>query len=333
MLRIVKPFLALSALAFLISSTGGASAAVDVFGGWMLNRAASKLTVPPMTAEMVIIVPWGKSGWVWNQISGGAYQPEDLIKGVKPPAEVDGPAADAAIRTSTSTRMMYWASWDSKNFTTYGRDARQVQLKRVNDQSFEATFFKAPQEPAQGDNATLAFSPNGQRLTVTSKDDVRVYDRIDPAKWPSRKIEPAAAASAGGGLLCSGIWNIDEQLTHRTRSPLGPYVQYFGPWGKNGWVRLNTGSMDATGAEVVFNSFNGNAFQVYGGDPREQTARQRDADTFETTAVRYGKPADTTIVQFSKDCKRLTFTVPEGTDRRTGLKYYNDVRVYDMIEP
>ena len=145
-------------------------------------------------------------------------------------------------------------------------------------------------------------------------------------------IEPTAAARAAD-LLCSGIWKSNEQLTHRTRTPIAPTIQFFEPWGNNGWMRMNMAGLDSQGAELVFNSFNGNVFRVYGSDPREQTARQTDDYTFETTSVRNGKPADKSIVQFSKDCKRLTFTVPEGTDRRTGLKYYNDVRVYDEIAP
>ena len=97
-------------------------------------------------------------------------------------------------------------------------------------------------------------------------------------------------------------------------------------------MRLNTGSLDAPGAELSFNTFGGNAYEVYGGDPREQTTRQIDALTFENQAVRNGKPGDKSTMQFSKDCKRLTW-IANGTDRRTGLKYTNDIRVYDIIEP
>jgi hypothetical protein len=307
-----------------------AVAAVDVFGGWMLDRDASKLTMAPMVAETVVIVPWGNSGWVWSQISGGPYQPEDLKKGVKPPAEVDGAAADAALRTVPTTRVMYWASWDAKPFATHGRDPSEIAVKRLNDQPFEAMRFNAPQQASDGVKSVVAFSPDGQHLTVTTKDDVRVYDRIDPAHWPSRAFQTTAAP--GTGLPCSGIWSIDESLTYRTRSPLAPFVQYFGPWGKNGWVRMNSNGMESEGQGIIFNVFNGNAYQVFGGDAREQIARQIAHYTFETSAIRFDKPADKSVVQFSQDCKRLTFT-SEGTDRRTGKPYVNDIRVYDMIEP
>ena len=134
----------------------------------------------------------GKSGWAWNQISG-AYQPEDMLKKVNA-VEVDGPAADSVPHSNT---MLYWASWDSKTFPTYGRNARDVQLKRITDRTFETTFFKNSQAAAEEETARVAFSPDGRRLTVTTKssattgpnhfqDDVRVYDRIDPTNWPSR---------------------------------------------------------------------------------------------------------------------------------------------------
>jgi hypothetical protein len=329
MLKDLRSALALSAMAVLVASTAPAFAAVDVFGGWMLDRDASKLTMDPKTAETVVIMPWGKSGWVWNEMSGGRFQPEDVHKGIKPPPEVDGAQADVAERSVPSTRMAYWATWDGKPTASHGRDPGQVELKRVNDQTFEAIFYKAPQLAGQGAKSNVAFSADGKHLTVTTNSDVRVYDRIDPTNWPS---EPGEAAKSTSPLPCSGIWNMNESLTHRTRSPLGPYVQYFGPWGKDGWVRLNTGSFDATGGEMVFNTFNGNAFMVYGGDPRGQNAKQIDAYTFVTQAIRNGKPADKSVVAFSKDCKRLTFTA-SGTDRRTGKPYIDDTRVYDMIEP
>ena len=142
-------------------------------------------------------------------------------------------------------------------------------------------------------------------------------------------IEPAAAAVPA----CSGMWKANEQLTRRTRSPIAPNVQFIEPCGNNGWMLMNIGGLDTEGAEWYFASFNGHVFQVYGSDAREQMVREIDDHTFQSTAVRHGKPADTTLIVFSPDCKRVTFYVPEGTDRRTGLKYYNDVRVYDKIEP
>ena len=189
MLPMIRLYPAVLAMALLGWSTG-ASAAVDVFGGWELNRPASKLTMAPMDAETVVIVPWGKTGWVWNQLSGSPYQPEDLHKGVKRVECGASQGATAiACKGPPATMMLYWATWDSKTFPTYGSAPHQVQVKRVNDQTFEATFFKAPQAAAQGDKATVAFSPDGQHLTVTTKsggkDDVRVYDRIDADKWPT----------------------------------------------------------------------------------------------------------------------------------------------------
>ena len=293
----------------------------------MLNRPASHLTRDPTSAETVVIVPWGQSGWIWTRISGGQYEPEDLAHGVAPPPEVDGPAADGA-RASPYTREMYYATWDAKMYRTYGRNAGQVQLSKTNDQRFEAAFSVNGRREA----ASLLFSPDGKHLTVTAGNDVRVYDSIEPVSWPSRTIEPPDhIPAAGAGLRCSGIWSSNEQLTHRTRSPLPPAVQYFGPWGSNGWVWLNTGSMDAPAAEMVFNVFNGNAFQVYGNDSHEQAVRQLDDNTFEVTAVRYHLAGDRETVQFTNDCKRVTIHVPVGTDRRKRVKYYDDIRVFDAM--
>ena len=186
MLRIVRPYLALLVMALLGWSTSGASAAVDIFGGWELNRPASKLTLAPKDAGTVVIIPWEKSGWILNQISGGPYQPEDLHKSVKRVecGAAQGPAA-IPCQGPPVNMMLYWATWDSKPFPTYGTRRVQVQVKRVNDQTFEVTSFKAPQTAAQGDKSTMAFSADGQHLTVTTKDDVRVYDRIDADKWPT----------------------------------------------------------------------------------------------------------------------------------------------------
>ncbi len=319
---------------FVLMSVNTASATVDVFGAWMLNRQTSRLTREPTSAETVVIIPWGRSGWVWNRISGGQYQPEDLSHGVAPPPEVDGPAADGVARSSPITRDMYYASWDLKPYRTYGSSAGQVQLRRIDDQTFEAALSAKGQNGSSQESASLLFSSGGKHLTATTGNDRRVYDRIDPATWPSRTIEPPDhTPSPGAGLPCSGIWSINEQLTHRSRSPIPPGVQYFGPWGKNGWVWLNTASLDAPGAELVFNLFNGNAFQVYGADLHEQAVRQLDGQTFGVTAVRYRLAGDKSTVRFTNDCKRVTVTVPEGTDRRKGVKYYDDVRVFDRIDP
>ena len=176
----------------LIEAPAGASTVADVFGGWELNRGASKLTMAPMNAETVVIVPWGKNGWIWNQISGGPYQPEDLHKGVSRVecGATQGPTA-RACQGPPSSMVLYWASWDAKTYATYGSAPHQVQLKRDNDRTFEVTYFKAPQAAAQGSMANVSFSPDGQHLTVTMKagagaaDDVRVYDRINADNWPT----------------------------------------------------------------------------------------------------------------------------------------------------
>ena len=136
-LRLLAP---LFAIGVVLIAANAASAAVEGFGGWMLNRQTSNLTREPASAETVILIPWGQSGWVWTRISGGQYQPEDLSRGIAPPPEVDGPAADAATRSSPSTREMYYADWDSKPYRTYGRNAGQVQLRKLDDRTFEAAF-------------------------------------------------------------------------------------------------------------------------------------------------------------------------------------------------
>jgi hypothetical protein len=327
-LRLIAPSLAIS---FVLMSANETSAAVDFFGAWTLNRQTSNLTRQPTNAETVIIMPWGPSGWVWTRISGGRYQPEDLIHGLPTPPEVDGPAADSVSRASPSSRDMYYATWDGKPYRSYGRGAGQVQLRKLTDQTFEAASSASN---STSESSSLAFSPDGKHLTVANGDDRRVYDRIDPATWPSRTIEPSDhVPPPGAGLPCSGIWTINEQLTHRSRSPIPPGVQYFGPWGKNGWMWLNTASMDAQGAELVSNQFNGNSFQVYAADSHEQAVRQLDDHTFGVTSVRYHLAVDRETVKFTNDCKRVTITVPEGTDRRKGVKYYNDIRVFDAIAP
>ena len=166
-----------------------AAIATDMFGGWQLNRTASKLTLAPANAETLIVIPWGKSGWVWNQISGGPYQPEELHKGVKRVecGAASGPAAVPCAGTP-SHMMLYWATMDSKPYPTYGNRRTTIQVKPVNDRTFEASIAQAQ---AQGEKATVALSADGRRLTVTTKsgaangDDVRIYDRIVADNWPT----------------------------------------------------------------------------------------------------------------------------------------------------
>ena len=180
-----------------VSSIAGEEAAAEFFGGWVLNRAASRLTLEPKVAETIIIVPWGKSGWVWNQLSGGPYQPEGLHEGVE---RVECGASQGATAISCqgppASMMLYWASWDSKAFPTYGTQHGQVQVKMIDNRSFEITSFQVSRDPASGNKASVVLSPDGDHMTVTTRsgaanganqfeDDLRVYDRIDGRTWPS----------------------------------------------------------------------------------------------------------------------------------------------------
>ena len=152
-------------------------------------------------------------------------------------------------------------------------------------------------------------------------------------------IEPAAAATAAtaSGIPCSGVWKLNEQLTKRTRSPIGPIYQFFEPWGKDGWMRMNTDDVEkAKSAEWHFEQFNDKPYQVFGGDPSLQHSRKISDRIIETIRVRNGKESDMSFVVFSQDCKRVTYYFPEGDDRHGAPgkeHYYNDIRVFDKIEP
>ena len=167
--------------------------APEMFGGWMLDREASKLTLSPENAETVVIVPWGKSGWIWSQLAGGPYQPEDLMKGVK---RVECGAASGATaiacKGSPSHMLLYWATWDSSTFPSYGSEPGQVQAKRINDRNVEVTLLKPRGSNTPPAKSTVMLSPDGRRLTVATRsaadgatEDLRVYDRIDAANWPA----------------------------------------------------------------------------------------------------------------------------------------------------
>ena len=92
----------------------------------------------------------------------GAYQPEDLHKGVnRVECGASHGATAIACKGPPSTMMLYWASWDAKTFPTYGSAPHQVQVKQLNDRTFEATFFKALQAAAQGSMAAVAYSRDG----------------------------------------------------------------------------------------------------------------------------------------------------------------------------
>lgn len=143
----------------------------------------------------------------------------------------------------------------------------------------------------------------------------------------------AAAFAAPPADCYSGIWKSNEELTKRTRPVMGPTVLFFAPWGDNGWMRLNITDLQGENSEVHFERFDGRTYQVFGIDPRGQTVKKVDDYTFETSSVRDGVPGDKAITVFSPDCKRITSTVPEGVRRDTGIRYFNDVRVYDKVEP
>ena len=180
---------ALAAFAVTASSVA-AAAAPAIYGGWELDRAASKLTMAPMDEETVVIVPWEKSGWIWNQLSGGPYQPEDLHHKVE---RIECGASHGATaipcKGSEPHMMLYWATFDGKQFPTYGTKKVQVQLKQVDDHSFTETLS----DKGAADTAGIVFSADGKHMTVTTKsgsggaDDVRVYKWIDGATWPTVK--------------------------------------------------------------------------------------------------------------------------------------------------
>ena len=71
-------------------------------------------------------------------------------------------------------------------------------MKRVNDATFEITIMRNHQPPALGNKMTMVFSADRKHLTATTKagvtmggthfeNDVRVYDKIDPATWPCKE--------------------------------------------------------------------------------------------------------------------------------------------------
>jgi hypothetical protein len=152
---------------------------------------------------------------------------------------------------------------------------------------------------------------------------------------PSFAAAPAPAMKPG--LPCSGVWKLDESLTHRTRSPIGPFYQFFESWGPDGWMRMNTGDLATSkSGEWHFEQFSGKPYQVFGGDPSLQHSRKITDHIIETIRVREGKDSDYNLVIFSQDCKHVTYYFPEGEDRHgpPGKTHYiNDIRVFDKIEP
>jgi len=168
-----------------------ATAAAEFFGGWELDRAASRLTLGPKEGETVVIVPWEKSGWVWNQISGGPYQPEGVHAKVER-VECGAASGEAAVECEGPPKgmMLYWATWDGKPYAAYGTRKGQVQVTRVNDRSFEVASYGAGQTAANADKTRVMLSADGNRMTVTTTragaaEDIRIYRRIDGATWPT----------------------------------------------------------------------------------------------------------------------------------------------------
>jgi hypothetical protein len=159
--------------------------APEIFGGWMLNRTASKLVTGLKDAETLVVVPWGNSGWIWNQLSGSPYQPEDLLKHIQ---RIECGAAQGATAIAckgpSPHMMLYWATPDAKAFPTYGSAPRQVKVTRVNDRSLEVAFFTTA-NAGRGEMSSVTLSADGRHLTVATGDDMRVYDRINADNWPS----------------------------------------------------------------------------------------------------------------------------------------------------
>ena len=81
-LRLLAP---LFAIGVVLIAASAASAAVEGFGGWMLNRQTSNLTREPASAETVILIPWGQSGWVWNSNFGRPVPAGRLVSRYRAP--------------------------------------------------------------------------------------------------------------------------------------------------------------------------------------------------------------------------------------------------------
>lgn len=153
------------------------------YGGWILNRQASRLTRPPMEEETVVIVPGGQGGWAYLTLSG-SYQPIDFKKNVALPTNPE----------NRPQRDMYWARWDGTPAYTYGYDPAQIILRKVGDRSFTTELVRIHQPWQKGDKGTIVFSNDGKRMTQTRsgvtvlgvpfENDVRVYDKVEHADWP-----------------------------------------------------------------------------------------------------------------------------------------------------
>ena len=100
----------------------------------------------------------------------------------------------------TIQRETYYANWDGTPAYTMGSYPRQVELRKVGDHEFEMEFVRIHQPwlAALGSvRSSIVFSNDGKRMTVTSsgvsasaerfENDIRVYDKADPATWPSKE--------------------------------------------------------------------------------------------------------------------------------------------------
>ena len=187
------------------------------YGAWIMNQQASSLTRPgtrdssSTDDEFVIIAPWGNIGWGYSTISGG-YQPADLLeRGMWPPFRPRRlpRLQEAYVATLqplppnydwTPQRETYYATWDGTPAYTMGSEHRQVELRKVDDHHFETELVRIHQPwlAALGSvQRSIVFSDDGKRMTVTSRgvgasaerfeNDIRVYDKADPADWPSKE--------------------------------------------------------------------------------------------------------------------------------------------------
>ena len=186
-------------------------------GVWIMNQQASTLTRPgtrdasSTDDEYVVIAPWGNEGWAYSVVSGG-YQPADLKeRGMTAPhlqrrlsqfqeaylatMQPAPPDYDWTLQKET-----YYATWDGTSAYTLGSYPRQVELRKIDDHHFETEFVRIHQPwlAVLGSvQSNIVFSDDGKRMTVTSRgvgasaerfeNDIRVYDKADPADWPSKE--------------------------------------------------------------------------------------------------------------------------------------------------
>ncbi len=198
----------------------GASAIAPVglyHGVWIMNQQASTLTRPgtrdasSTDDEHVVIAPWGNDGWVYSAVSGG-YQPANLKESgmTAPYLQRRLPQLQEEYLATmqpappdydwTLQKEMYYATWNGTPAYTMGSYPRQVELQKVEDHHFEMDFARIHQPwlaALGGVQSSIVFSDDGKRMTVTSsgvsasaerfENDIRVYDKADPANWPSKE--------------------------------------------------------------------------------------------------------------------------------------------------